>query len=84
MRELKITFLCLINGGTGNLITLVLWVFVLWIKVNILLDLLCKTDLQHKEICASDWLKPPILTSFRFFMIYIPDLALRNKKPINS
>ena len=52
--EPKITFLFVING---NLIALVPRVFFLWVRVKILLDLLGKTNLEHKEICASDRLK---------------------------
>ena len=78
-KKTKISFSCLINGGTRNLITLVPRGF-FRTRMNILLDLLCKTDLQRKEICTSDWLKPPISTLlthafFRFFMFCIPDLG---------
>ena len=45
---------------------------------HLILVLLCKANLECKEICASDWLKP---TSTLF---YIPNLALHIKKPIYS
>ena len=72
-REPNISFLCLINERT-------IWspsspgCFFLWTRVDVLLDSLRKTNLEHKEICASDWLKPPISklrnhVFFRFFYV---------------
>ena len=86
-REPTITFLRLINGETENLITLSLGSFFLWMTVNILLDSLCKTNLEHKEIYVSDWLKPPLyklLTHVLFGFLCTSGLALRYKKPIYS
>ena len=86
-REPKTTLTCLINGSE-NLITLISKAFLFKKKgEHLILVLLCKANLEHKEICASDWLKPCIsvlLTHihFVFFLFCIPDLALCYKKPI--
>ena len=61
--NLLITLICLINRDKDE---------------NLILILLCKENLENKEISASYWLKP------HKFMFYIPDLALRYKKPIYS
>ena len=55
-------------------------------KMNIwyILVLLCKANLECKEIYASELLKPPVSTLLSLEMFYIPDLALRYKKPIYS
>ena len=95
-REPKITLACLIKSGIRNLLTLILnlippsglffcgWRWTL---------LLCRANLEYKEICASDWLKPftstlevilSILSFILPIMNYIPDLALHYKKPIYS
>ena len=62
--NLLITLTCLINRGIRNLIILVPRVFLLMDKgEHLILVLLCKGNLECKEICASDWLlKPPIST----------------------
>ena len=60
-REPKVTLTCLINGEIRNLITLVPSYFFLVNKgERLILVLLCKANLEHKEIFASDWLTPPV------------------------
>ena len=54
-------------------------------RCNLILVLLCKANLEHKEIRASVWLKPPISMLLTLvFMFYIPDLALCDKESIYS
>ena len=74
--------------GFWDLITLISRAFLFVSEgEHLILVLLYKADLEHKEICASDWLKHPIstlLTHIHFvFLFYIPDLALCYKKPIH-
>ena len=66
------------------MITLVPRVFLFVDKgEHLILVLLCKANLEHREICASDWLKPmSMLLILAFFMLYIPDLAMHYKRPI--
>ena len=81
--NLLISLACLINRGIRNLITIVPRAFLFTEKVeHLILVLLCNANIERKEIRAYDWLKPPISTLLTFFMFYIPDLALRYKKPI--
>ena len=77
---------CLINRGIRYLITLVPRAFLFVDKgEDFILVLFCKAKLERKDICASDWLKPPISMFLTLvFMFYIPDLALYYKKLINS
>ena len=52
---------------------------------HLILVLVLKESLKCKEISAADCLKPPIsmlLTSV--FYVFLPDLALRYKKPVYS
>ena len=57
--NLLITLTWLIRG-TGSLITLVPRAFLFVDKSeHLILILLCKTNLERKEIRAPDWLKPP-------------------------
>ena len=57
--NLLITLTCLINTRIRNLITLVPRAFLFVGKgERLILVLLCKANLEHEEICASDWLKP--------------------------
>ena len=59
--NLLITLACLINRGIWDLITLVPRAFLFVNKVeHLVLVLICKADAEHKEIHASDWLKPLI------------------------
>ena len=52
---------CLINRGIRYLITLVPRAFLFVDKgEDFILVLFCKAKLERKDICASDWLKPPI------------------------
>ena len=54
---------------------------------HLILVLLRKANLEHKETFASDWLKSPIpmlLTHIRFFFFMFYILALRYEKPICS
>ena len=55
--------ICLINMEIRNLITLVPRAF-LFVEVgeHFILVLLCTANVECKEICASDWLKPPTST----------------------
>ena len=59
-----------------NLITIALRVFHFVDKgEHLILVLSCKANLEWKEICASDWLKPPIsMLITLIFMCYIPNL----------
>ena len=55
------TEICLINRRIKNLITLVPRSFLLVDKgEHLVFILLCKANLECKEIHASDWLKPPM------------------------
>ena len=76
-----ITFTCLINRGIRNLITLVPGAFLFVGKgEHLILILLCKENLEHKEICSSDWLKLPIsrvLTLVFYFLHSRFGLALQ-------
>ena len=55
-----ITPTCLIKRGIKNVITLVPWAFLFVDKGEHLISvLLCKSNLECKKICASDWLKLP-------------------------
>ena len=71
-----------------NLITLISRAFLFVNKgEHFILVLLCKANLEHKEICASDWLSYIQVAnpySLWVFMFYIPDLALCYKKPYSS
>ena len=59
--NLLINVTCLINRGIRNLITLVPRAFLFVDKgEDFILVLFCKAKLERKDICASDWLKPPI------------------------
>ena len=75
-REPIITSACLIKREIRNLITIALRVFHFVDKgEHLILVLSCKANLECKEICASDWLKPPISTLITLiFMCYIPNL----------
>ena len=42
--------------GNGNSVNLVPWLF-LFVDEG---EHFIRLDLEHKEVCASDWLKPPI------------------------
>ena len=71
-----------------NLITLISRAFLFVNKgEHFILVLLCKANLEHKEICASDWVSYIQVAnpySLWVFMFYIPDLALCYKKPYSS
>ena len=74
-------------GASENLITIIPRHF-LFVKKgeHLILVLLYKANPEHKEIYASDWLKPYIpmlLIHIHFgFLFNIQDLALCYKKPI--
>ena len=58
-----ITLTYLINRGIRSLITVIHSAFFFVNKDgHLILVLLCKTNLECKEICNSEWLKPPIST----------------------
>ena len=54
-----ITLTCL-NRWSRNLISVVPMTFLFVDKHEHLMVLLCKANLERKEIGASDWLKPPV------------------------
>ena len=61
--NLLITLTCLINREIRDLITLVHRAFLFVDKgEHLTLVLLCKANLESKEIRASDWLKPLVST----------------------
>ena len=71
--NLLITLTCLINRGIRNLITLVPGAFLFVGKgEDFILVLFCKAKLERKDICASDWLKPPIsmLLTLGFYVLH--------------
>ena len=62
--------------GVRNLITLIPLAFLFVDKgEDLILVLLLKANLEHKKICASNWLKPPIFTQlthivFGFYVLH--------------
>ena len=81
--NLLMTLTCLINRRIWDLITLVPRAFLFVNKVeHLVLVLICKADAEHKEIHASDWLKPLIamllLTVFLCFTFQIWLCVKRN------
>ena len=69
--KLLITITCLIYNGIRNLIALVPRVFLFVEKgEHLILALLCKENLECKEVCASDWLKPISTLPISFFLCF--------------
>ena len=66
----KITLTCLINRVIMNLITLIPRIFFFVDEgKHMILALLCKANIEHRETCSSDSLKPPmslLLTHIHF------------------
>ena len=70
--NLLITITSLTYWGITNLITLVPRAFLFVDEgEHLILALLCKANLECKEICASDWLKPiSTLLSLVFYVLH--------------